>query len=461
MTGSTKRYALLILAVLIFGIPAAAQQPSKKDLRRAQDLMKQADSAFAAKDYRKAIERYAAAIVILPREARAHYWKGYAHYHLKEYESALKELNAAREFGYAAADVAKIRWLVNRQLGNTDAALADLEIGLQSAPNDQLMLRTAGDIYFEKKRYKDALAAYQRAALGMPNDGDLYFAIAQVQYALGDVKGQEEAAEVAVSKPGRYPAEARVLLADAYRRQKKYEKAAVMYEQALASRPQDKDIYRLIGDLYRIQGLFDKAIDVMKRALRIWPTDGELFTDISWYYSLAGQHENAVQAALSATRLLPEKPLGYTNLCRAYNDLGQWQNALAACNSALRLNPNDGETNFYLGRAYQQLGRQAEAAKAYDRAVTGLLKFTQDNPEYSDGYYLLGNAYFANNQLEKALDAYRKCLDLAPKFARALYNSGVVYIRLRNRQAALTQYNALLPLDKDLAEKLKAAIDGM
>ncbi|MCV4684639.1 tetratricopeptide repeat protein, partial [Escherichia coli] len=76
----------------------------------------------------------------------------------------------------------------------------------------------------------------------------------------------------------------------------------------------------------------------------------------------------------------------------------------------------------------------------------------------SDGFYLLGNAYFANNQLEKALEAYRKCLELAPKFARAIYNSGVVYIRLKNKQSALAQYNALIPLDKELAEKLKAAI---
>lgn len=461
MTGTTKRYALTLLTILTLSFTAFSQQPSKKDLRRAQDLMKQAENAFAAKDYRKAIERYAAAIVILPRNPNAHYWKGYAHYILKEFETALKELNAAQEFGYSPVDVARIRWAVHRELGNSDAALSDLEAALQKFPDDQLMLRSAGDIYFEKKRYKEALAAYQRAALGMPNDGDLYFAIAQVQYALGDVKGQDAAAEVAVSKPGRFPGEARILLADAYRKQKKYDKAAIMYEQALASRPDDKSIYHLIGDLYRIQGLFDKAIDIIKRALRIWPTDGDLFTDISWYYSLAGQHENAVQAALSATRLLPDKPLGYTNLCRAYNDLGQWQNALGACNSALRLNPNDGETNFYLGRAYQQLGRQAEASKAYDRAVAGLLKFTQDNPEYSDGFYLLGNAYFANNQLEKALEAYRKCLELAPKFARAIYNSGVVYIRLKNKQSALAQYNALIPLDKELAEKLKAAIDGM
>ncbi|MCV5950510.1 tetratricopeptide repeat protein, partial [Escherichia coli] len=77
---------------------------------------------------------------------------------------------------------------------------------------------------------------------------------------------------MAVSKPGRFPGEARILLADAYRKQKKYDKAAIMYEQALASRPDDKSIYHLIGDLYRIQGLFDKAIDIIKRALRIWPT---------------------------------------------------------------------------------------------------------------------------------------------------------------------------------------------
>ena len=153
--------------------------------------------------------------------------------------------------------------------------------------------------------------------------------------------------------------------------------------------------------------------------------------------------------------------MGYTNLCRAHNDMEQYQSAVTACNNALRLNPDDGETYFYLARAYKQSNRTADANRAIDRAVPGLIKFTQDNPDYSDGFYLLGNAYSENGNFEKALEAYRKCLQLSPGFSRAWYNSGAIYVHLNKKSEAMAQYQALLPLDADLASKLKAVIDKM
>jgi cytochrome c-type biogenesis protein CcmH/NrfG len=125
------------------------------------------------------------------------------------------------------------------------------------------------------------------------------------------------------------------------------------------------------------------------------------------------------------------------------------------------LNPNDGETYFYLARAYKQSNRAADASRAIDKAVPGLEKFTQDNPDYSDGFYLLGNAYSENGNFEKALEAYRKCLTLSPGFYRARYNSGAIYVHLNNKTEAMAQYQALLPLNADLATKLKAVIDKM
>lgn len=462
ITNNLKKSAILSLVIVaLFGISTLAQQPSKKDIRKATDLINQGNKAFRAKDYRGAIDKYAESIVVVPRNATARYWKGYAHYYLKEYPMALTELNAAEQQGHPAVEVAKVRWFLYYQDKNFDAALADVNLGLQSQPDDQMLLRASGDLNFDKANYRESLASYQRAVLGAPNDGNLYYSIARVQLALGDTPAQEAAASAAVTKSNQFIGDSFFLLGDAYHKQRKYPQAIDAYKRALPLKPESVQIYRSLGDIYRAQNQFTEAIDATRQALRIWPQDGTLYTDVSWYYSLAGMHKEAVDAAQAAVKLLPNQYMGYTNLCRAYNDTNQSQFAITACNNALRLNPNDGETYFYLGRALREQGKTAEATRAFDRAVTGLIKYTQDNPDYSDGYYLLGNAYFNDNQLEKALAAYKQCLDLSPRFVRARYNTGVIQIRLNNKNAAMEQYTSLLSLDQDLANRLKVEIDKM
>ncbi|MEO5858454.1 MAG: tetratricopeptide repeat protein [Pyrinomonadaceae bacterium] len=460
-TNFLRNCFLALLAASLLTVSAFGQEPSKKDIRKSNQLVTDGNKAFNQKNYRNAIEKYAEAVVLVPRNGAAHFWKGYAHYYLKEFPAALTELNLAEEQGHPAAEVSKVRWFLHYDAKNFEAALADAKRGLQAEPNNQMMLRAVGDIEFEKKNYDEALAAYRQAVLGAPNDGTLYYGIARVQQARGDVKGQEESASMAVSKPNQFLAESNILLADALHRQRKYDPAITVYQKVLAANPENIQTYRSMGDIYRAQSKFPLAIDITRQALRKWPQDGNLYTDISWYYSLNGNQKEAVETAQSAVKLLPEQYMGYTNLCRAHNDLEQYQSAITACNNALRLNPNDGETYFYLARAYKQSNRAADATRAIDRAVPSLIKFTQDNPDYSDGFYLLGNAYSENGNFEKALDAYRTCLQLSPGFSRARYNSGAIYVHLKKKAEAMAQYQALLPLNSDLATKLKAVIDNM
>ncbi|MER3631689.1 MAG: hypothetical protein C4325_05590, partial [Blastocatellia bacterium] len=163
-----KSFGASILLIVLLGVVLSAQQPSKKELKRAEDLIRQAEKAFKAKDYKTSVEKYAEALIILPKNASAHFWKGYAHYYRKEFDLAAKELTLAQELGYSAIEVAKVRWIVNYQLGNHDDALRDIESALSFSPDDPALLRAAGDIYYEKKRYKEALAAFQRAAVRTP-----------------------------------------------------------------------------------------------------------------------------------------------------------------------------------------------------------------------------------------------------------------------------------------------------
>ena len=456
-----QKSILFALFAIIVAAQGVADAQSKKDIRISKQLVADANKDFSRKNYRAAIDKYSQATTLDPKNAAAHFWKGYAHYYLKETDQALAALDLAASGGFSPAEIYKIRWYLNYEKKNYDAALSDVSAALKVEPLNMMLLRGAGDINYDKGNFPDALTAYQKAALGAPNDGDLFYRIAKVKQSLGDSVGQEKAAEEAIAKRTQSLADANFVLGDAYQKQRKMPEAAAAFRRALDAKPDVYAAYRNLAEIYRGENRYDDAIEISKRGLRQFPLDGNIYTDLSWYYSLAGKIEEAVQAAQAGVKILPKQYLAYTNLCRAYNDVKKPEMAIRECNNALKLNPNDGETHFYLGRAYDLTGKSAEATRNYDRAVAGLLETTKSNPELSDGFYLLGNAYFADNQRDKAIEAYKRCLELSPKFVKARYNMGIIQVLQKNKPGAVEQYNSLLSMDQSLAGKLKAEIDKL
>ncbi len=458
----TKLLSLAVVAAaLMLSVAADASAQSKKAMKRAKDLYDQGNRSFNQKNYRDATEKYAEAIAIAPNIAPPHFWKGNAHYYLKENDLALTELDKALELGYKPSDVYKVRWYVNFEKRNLDAALSDIDKALVDDPGNPTMLLAAGDIYYERNELQKALEYYDKVGSGTVGSGDLRFKMARAYAALGNVDKQIENALLATKQGTRFVGESWSLLGDGYSRQSKNEQAIDAYKRALAANPDNVQIYRTLAELYRRENRIGDAIQILDDGLKKFPRNGSFYTDIAWYYSIADRKQEAVDASKAATILLPKEYLGYTNLCRAYNDNGDPKLAIGACNVALGLNPDDGETNFYLGRAYSLQKRDDDAAKYYAKAVVGLEKFVKANPNYSDGFYLLGNAYTSVKDYTKAVSAYQRCVELNPSFVKARFNLGLIYIFQNKKALAQEQYEHLASLDQKFANELKSAIDKM
>ncbi|MEO7673692.1 MAG: tetratricopeptide repeat protein [Pyrinomonadaceae bacterium] len=452
--------AFFLVALSILSVVDVAAQ-SKKDRKRADDLVKEGDKSFNQKNYSVAMDSYTQSLAIVSKNSYAHYRKGFAHYYLKEPDQGIMEFDIALAQGYKPVEVFKARWQLHFEVKNYDAAIADLKQLSKAEPNNGDYFVGLADATFEKGSFQEADDAYQKAILKFPGNGNLFYKLALAKSKVGDIDGQASAAEEAVKKNTQYLAESYRLIGDARVRQRRIPEAIDAYERALKSKPDVYEAYRNLSELYRAENRLSDAIEISKAGLRQYPSDGKIFTDISGYYSLAGRNDDAIEAGRAATRLLPKQAVGYTNLCRAYNDANKPEMAISTCNTALRLNPNDGETNFYLGRAHAILQKPVDADRYYKRAVVGLLEFTKNNPEYSDGFYLLGNAYAEDGQSANALEAYRKCLELNPRFVKAIFNIGIIQIGRKDKAAAMDQYSNLLNLDKSLAGKLKAEIDKL
>lgn len=447
--------------MVFFAFSAGADAQSKKDQKKAKQLVEQGDKFFRQKDYRNAIDQYSQSIKLVPNNGNAHFWKGYAHYYLKENDLALVDLDLALSQKYKPAEIYKVRWFVNYEAKNYDAALDDINKLGQLEPGNTDFMLALGDIYLGKGAYREALDPYQKAALKYPENGDLFYNLARVHFNLNETDGQALAAETAIKKGTKSLGEAYYLLGDARQKQKRIPESTEAYQRSLSAKPEQYEVYRNLAELYRASSRIEEAIEISKRGLRIFPNDGNIYTDLSWFYSLSDRHDDAVQAALAGIRFAPAQPMAYTNLCRAYNDSKKPEMAISACNNALKLNPNDGETNFYLGRSNALLGREAKATEFYRKSIVGLTAFTASNPDYSDGFYLLGNAYFEDGQHAKAAVAYKRSLELNPRFVKARFNMGIISVILKNKTVAMEQYDSLLGLNKDLANKLKAEIDKL
>jgi superkiller protein 3 len=432
---------------------------TKRQINQAKKLAGEGDKSFQKKDYQAAINKYAEAIALVPNFPDTHYWKGYAHYYLNEYDLALAEMDAALERGYKPLDVYKLRWFLNYQKKDFEAALKDVEQGLQLEPSNLTFNLAVGELNFAKGSYKQALAAYEKAVEIDPNNADAHYSIAASYAALGDTDKQLLSALEAVKRNTKFLGEAYFLVGDGYQKAGKYNEAVTAYLKAMSAKPDIYATYHNLSDIYRNQNRFEEAITITKKGLVIFPNDANLYTDLGWYNSLGNHNFEAIIASKKAVELAPEQYAGYTNLCRAYYETKQYDLALSSCNTALRLNPSDGEANVYLGFTYLSLNKEETANKFFAKAVDGLREFTKNNPDYSDGFYLLGNAYYYVGQPKDAIEAYNKCLQLSPRFAKARYNLGLTYFVTKNMSAANEQYEELLKMDKDLAAKLKQTID--
>ena len=453
------------LVLVLFAVSASVvPAQKKKDIDRARKLATQGDQAFNKRDYKSAVDKYAEAIVLLPNYPAAHFWKGYSHYHLKEYDQSLIELNSALAQGHKPFEVYQIRYYVNYLLKNYDAAIADAQEAAKLDPSKgftetALYNLVFGDVNRAKEDYRSSIRYYQKAAEMDVNNGDVHYLIAWNYAKLNDNQQMGLAAMEALKRGTKYLPEANLFIAESFLRARKLDEAADYYERSLTAKPDQPELYNTLSDIYRNQNRFDLAIATVRKGIRLYPQSDDLYTSLAWYYSLADKPQDAILAAQSAIRLAPNKPMAYTNLCRAYNDSGQYQLAVNSCNKALSLNAGDGESHLYLARAYEFMKQEDKALENYRKAVDGLSKYTRENPDYSDGFYLLGNAYFAIQKDNEAIEAYKKCLQLAPRFARARFTLGYTYLEKGNKAAAREQYNALLQIDPVLAEKLKQAID--
>jgi tetratricopeptide (TPR) repeat protein len=225
--------------------------------------------------------------------------------------AVLAELPAGSAYYWSA----RLRSAINLDtLERTDEAIAQLKA--MAAENPRLIGAEVelGDLLRSKKRYAEAVAAYDEAirraaALGLPERWTLF-------YNRG----------VALERSGQW------------------QRAESDLQRALEMKPDQPMVLNYLGYSWIDRGEnLERGLTMIKKAVELRPEDGYIVDSLGWAHYRMGDYAGAVQHLEKATELVPEDPTINDHLGDAYWRTGRLVEARYQWRRALQFGPQETE----------------------------------------------------------------------------------------------------------------------
>ncbi len=208
-------------------------------------------------------------------------------------------------------------------------------------------LADLGDIFFKKGDYKSAISAYQKAIDLEPFLSEAYMKQGE---ALNKEKRWMEAEEVLVRAIDMNVSsrDAYFALGEAYRHQSLWLKASKAYEKALEIAPKDVKSYQNLGIVLKEQGEIWGAITSYNKALALAPKNSELYNLKGEALFAVDDIQSALLAYDKARQLNPDDAKVYKNICYARLQQREFDKVVNYCQRALKLDAGLGDVRFIL-----------------------------------------------------------------------------------------------------------------
>ncbi|MFK8056789.1 MAG: tetratricopeptide repeat protein [Saprospiraceae bacterium] len=248
--------------------------------------------------------------------------------------------------------------------------------------------------------------------------------------------------------------------------------------QALASDPDNAELYAERGAIYMENGVFDRAIIDFKRSL-----ERDSSRVAVWHLLADAQMDNlrsrdALTTMIYASSKFKERMPTLLKLAEFQFIVEKHDDALATLDRAVKVNPNEGEVFFMIGEVLSEKMDTVRAINAYQRA-------TELNPDILDAwlalgilfeargnniaeryfktataidrkaaipYRMLADYYSRQNRLPEAIAQYDEAINRDPQYDEAFYNSGLVYLDMDNTIEAKEQFDRAVEVRPDYIE---------
>ena len=158
-------------------------------------------------------------------------------------------------------------------------------------------------------------------------------------------------------------------LADTYRNQQHWQKAAIALQRSIELRPDFFWSYHHLGDVLTKLQQWNQAVSVYRRAVELEPNFFWSCHNLADALSKLQQWEQAVSVYRRAVELDPNFFWSWHNLADALSKLQQWEQAIANYLQAIQLQPQHKLVYQKLGTAFKQRGSLEESIQYYRQAI--------------------------------------------------------------------------------------------
>jgi tetratricopeptide (TPR) repeat protein len=303
-----------------------------------------------------------------------------------------------------------------------EGAMATLEEIEEHHPEDLRSVVRLAFLYYEARRYVEAVDRFERVLAVTPHEYELVFFLGIAQRRSGQ-PDRAIATFESIPYGSEHYADARTQIAGIYEHRAEYADALAEIERANAVEPSPS--LELYGATLRSKaGDFEGAVAHLEDLLSEQPGDDELLYNLGVVYGEADRFDEAIAYMRRALAENPDNAsalnyIGYTYAERGEN-LDEAEEMIAR---AVELRPEDGYIADSLGWVYYMRarplvedGRHREARKFIERALEELERadeLTGGDPIISEH---LGDTYLLLDDKQRALDKFEEALRLEPRF---------------------------------------------
>jgi tetratricopeptide (TPR) repeat protein len=284
--------------------------------------------------------------------------------------------------------------------GQTDKALAEIEVVLAKNPNLARAFRARGAIFRIAGNSVAAFEAMNQAIRLEPNNAKNLEARGNIFNNIG-----------------------------------KYDRAIDDYNEALRLDPNFALAYSDRGAAWYFKGEYQKAVEDYDSAIRLDPSRAWTFANRGVAYRKLGRNERALDDDTSAIRIDPTVPEFFDNRGLDLAGNGDYASAIADYDQAIKIRP---EAKFLTNR-----GDSYQAKKDYDRAIADYDAALKLDPGFQRAYNNRGTAWRRKGDRNRALQDYAEAVRLKPSDAGAAGN--YKELSLENERLNALAYQKNLP----------------
>lgn len=332
-----------------------------------------------------------------------------------------------------------------RQLNETAAALAQLDILQEALPSNARVNYVSALLFLDRRDYKSAIEAFHEALRKDENLSSARQDLGLLYIKQGDwTQAEETFAELA-------------------RRQS--DSAVAAYFHALA--------------LYNLKKMPEAETEV-RRSLRLNVSEAEAHTLLGIILTNKGNSDaEAIESLSQAVAVAPENFDALFYLGRVQYLSKNYTDAIKNLKSAVNLNKTNTEVRFFLGSALEAVGDSDAALAEYseltkldskseygqiglgvlllkqgkaDEAIASLKIAVGRNEKNFEANWALGRAFFLRENFAEAEDYLQKAVEIAPNRTDARYQLGLTLRRLGKTEEAAKQFAMVEQINKDFRE---------